>query len=475
MELDHRHCYTALKARDRRFDGRFFVGVASTGIYCRPVCPARTPAADRCAFFANASLAEAAGFRPCLRCRPELAPGSASVDKVSATAWRIWRRIEAGALNGGGIEPLAAEFDLSSRQLRRVVEAEFGIAPLALAQTQRLLRAKQLLTDTRMPVVDVAFASGFASLRQFNRLFHSRYGLSPTDLRRRGPAAQSDGLLLQLGYRAPLDWKALTGFLVSRGSPAVEQIIAGHYVRVIRLQDSIGWIRCRPAPGRPCIEVEVSPGLMRQLVPLTAQIRQLFDLDADPDQINERLAAGGMAAPIAGLRVPGCVDGFEVALRAVLGQQISVRAATTVFGRFVEAFGLEAETPWPALNRTAPCAQRIADAPEQVIMSMGLSQRRARTVQVLARACVEQGLLSQMDGPGVREELLALPGIGLWTCEYVAMRVLGDPDAFPASDLGVLRGLGVSNPRAALSCAEPWRPWRAYAAFNLWQQSQQGG
>lgn len=474
MQLDSNHCYTALKARDRRFDGQFFVGVSTTGVYCRPVCPARTPGRDRCTFFAHAALAEADGYRPCLRCRPELAPGKAPIDSREVLARRAAQRIEQGVLDDGNLESLAAELQISSRQLRRVVEAEFGVGPLALAQTRRLLRAKQLLTDTRMPVVDVAFASGFASLRQFNRLFKQRYRLSPTALRERGAADQHDGLLLRLGYRPPLDWSALTGFLTSRGCPRSEQIVDGRYVRIWREGDRQGWIAAKPVRDRPLIEIEIAPSLSGHVAAITSRLRALFDLDTDPRITSASLTKSMRKST--GLRVPGAVDGFEVALRAVLGQQISVKAATTVFGRFVERFGLPVKTPWPRLDRTAPDARRIAMARPQTLIDLGLTRRRAETIRSLANAFLNNKLELN---PGadlslMRQRLLALPGIGPWTTEYIAMRVLRDPDAFPASDLGLIRGAGADNARQLTAMAEAWRPWRAYAAIHIWQQSSGG-
>ncbi len=475
MHLDSDLCYRSLNARDSRFDGAFFVGVTSTGIYCRPICPTRVPRRDNCRFFDNAASAEREGFRPCLRCRPELAPGKAPMDAVGRVAAAAVARIDAGALNEAGFDALAAEMGLSGRQLRRSIEREYGVAPVELAQTRRLLLAKQLLTETQIKIAEVAFASGFSSLRRFNHLFRTRYRLSPTDLRRRQPvAAGSDAITLRLAYRPPLDWPALLGFLVGRGAAGVETADGERYVRVVRIGACSGWIAAAPIAGEAALRVEVAITLLLVLTPLLARLRRLFDLDANPQAIAEhlsvdpRLSASLLRRP--GLRVPGAFDGFELALRAVLGQQISVKAATTVFGRFARAYGEPLQTPFPALLHSGPRAAPIAAASLEEVAALGLPRSRALTVRSLARA-VSDGVVRLE--PGVNPEqtvaaLKELPGIGDWTAQYVAMRALRDPDAFPASDLGIYRALGVSRPRDALAAAEPWRPWRAYAVLHLW-------
>ncbi|MDR3418175.1 MAG: AlkA N-terminal domain-containing protein [Nevskia sp.] len=482
MPLDADLCYHRLSARDTRFDGQFFVGVTSTGVYCRPICPVRLPRRDRCRFFSNAAAAEREGFRPCLRCRPELAPGQAPVDAVSRIAARAVARIEAGALNEAGLEALAAELQIGERQLRRAIEREYGVAPVELAQTQRLLMAKRLLTDTRIKVADVAFASGFSSLRRFNHLFRTRYGFSPTALRRRA-APQPDGetVTLKLAYRPPLDWDALLAFLVGRGAAGVEEADGGCYLRAVRIGGHAGWITAQPAAGEAALRVEVAIALLPVLTPLLARLRRLFDLDANPQAIAEHLSRDprlrGSLESRPGLRVPGSFDGFELALRAVLGQQVSVKAATTLFGRFCRAYGEALDTPHPLLTHSGPQAERIAAATLDEIAALGLPGRRAATVQGLARAVSERRLRLEPgpDPAAVVAGLQELPGIGDWTAQYVAMRALRDPDAFPASDLGIYRSLNVSKPRDALAAAEAWRPWRAYATMHLWQGYGAGG
>jgi AraC family transcriptional regulator, regulatory protein of adaptative response / DNA-3-methyladenine glycosylase II len=389
-------------------------------------------------------------------------------------------RIDAGALGQGSVEDLAAELGVSSRQLHRVVEAEYGVSLLSLAQTRRLLLAKQLLTDTSLRVVDVAFASGFNSVRQFNRLFRAQYRLTPQSLRR-GEGHVTDGLiLLKLGFRPPLAWQPLVGFLAARVGGRTEKLTKNGYLRTVRLGPHRGFILAEPL-GPGLLGVRVAPSLLPVLPELRARLRRLFDLDANPTVIDQLLrrqpALSQRVERLAGLRVPGAFHGFELALRAVLGQQITVKAATTIYGRFVEVFGGRVETPEADVDRLAPDADDLANASLQSLIDRGLTRRRAETVHALARA-VAGGAL-RLDPPvdlvAVREALQALPGVGPWTAEYVAMRALGDPDAFPHSDLGLLNALSLAKPKELLALAEAWRPFRAYAALHLWHGYSTGG
>ncbi len=482
MQLDQDHCYEAIKARDTRFDGVFFVAVSTTRIYCRPVCTVRTPGRDRCTFYSNAASAEAAGYRPCLRCRPELAPGSAPMDSVRRVSRLAVARIEEGFLCDADMEDLAAEFSLSSRQLRRVIEHEYGVTPVELAQTRRLLLAKHLLTDTQLKMADVAFASGFSSVRRFNHLFRTRYGLNPTAMRRgRAPQTSAGAITLKLGYRPPLAWPALAGFLTSRGAICTERLDGVRYLRTVRLNGHVGWIAVEPGTQPNVLRVDVAPSLLPVLTPLLARIRRLFDLDASPSVIGEhlsldrRLAKTVRATP--GLRVPGAMDGFELALRAVLGQQITVKAATTIFGRFAQFFGDSVQTPFEGLDHVAPNAEVIANASLQQIIERGLTRKRAETVSSLARALADGRV--RLEPSANAEETAAaldeLPGIGPWTIQYISMRALGNPDAFPASDLGLLKALNLSHPKHLTAAAETWRPWRSYAAVHLWHSLSAGG
>lgn len=468
MELDRDQCYRALSARDRRFDGTFFVGVTSTGVYCRPVCTARTPRQDRCRFFRCAAQAEREGFRPCLKCRPELAPGSAPVDSGARLAWAAAARIRAGATEEGwALGALASEFGLSDRQVRRIVRSELGVSPVELAQTSRLLLAKQLLTETALSVTDVAFASGFGSLRRFNALFKERYGRAPSAWRAVGGRTDGEALRLSLDLRPPLAWEALLDFLERRAIPGVEAVRDGAYCRTVRVGRHRGWIRVeRTAEQR--LTVEVAPGLVPALAQVLARTRALFDMDARPDAVDSHLGGDPLLGPLVrrtpGLRVPGAWDGFELAWRAVLGQQVTVRAARTLAGRLAERLGEPLSCPWPGLERLSPRPEDVAALSEEELRALGLIGRRAATLRTLAGACAEGrlGLEPGADPEDVVPRLLALPGIGPWTAGYVAMRALRWPDGWPEGDVVLGR---FQVPATAL---EAWRPWRAYAAMHLW-------
>jgi AraC family transcriptional regulator of adaptative response / DNA-3-methyladenine glycosylase II len=475
-ELSGDVCYRALKARDGRFDGVWFVGVTSTGVYCRPVCRARTPRREHCEFYGSAAAAERRGYRPCLRCRPELAPGRAPVDAPTRIAAAVAARIAEGALNEGSLDELATEFALSSRQLRRIVERSLGVTPIALAQTQRLLTAKMMLTDSALPLVEVALASGFASVRRFNALFRSRYGLAPSALRRQRGRAPSDTLHCLLAYRPPLPFAELLAYLGARCYRGAELVTADTYVRAIDLDGHRGVIKVRAASGSPHLQLLASAELAPVLPRLVLRVRRLFDLDAEPAPIAACLAGDPvLAARVAaspGRRVPGTLGGFELALRAVLGQQISVRAATTLAGRLVDALGEPLVGPARALGLTQaiPSAARVAQASIDQLAGIGLPRRRAECVHALA-AAVAEGRLRLRPGDDVDKTVAALqelPGVGPWTASYIAMRALRSPDAFPAGDLGVQRALGVRSARAAEERAEAFRPYRAYAVMHLW-------
>lgn len=467
-------------ARDPRFDGVLFVGVTTTGVYCRPVCPARTPRRDRCLFFANAAAAENAGFRPCLRCRPELAPGAAIIDSANRIASSAARRIEAGALNEAGIDELAAEFGVSSRQLRRVVKRELGVTPIELAQTQRLLLAKRLLTDSALPVIEIAFASGFSSVRQFNALFRERYGLSPTALRRsQNSQTTKESLTLELSYRPPMAWPLLLKFLGDRAIPGVESVEDGRYSRAVAIGQTRGWVNIERAEGRNALRVEISFSLARCLAPLLARIKNLFDLDAHPQLIEARLGEDDRLREVvkrqSGLRLPGAFDGFEMAMRAVIGQQISVAAARTLAGRITEALGEPIETPNPNLNRVSVSAAQLAQAGVTDLTRFGVTSKRAECLIALACVVVEGDVKLEpgVDVEATIERLKQLPGIGDWTAQYIAMRSMRWPDAFLHSDLGVRKALGETSSKRILEIAESWRPWRAYALMHLWNGSGQ--
>ena len=487
MTLDDDACYRALLARDARFDGVFFTGVKTTGIYCRPVCTVRMPGRDRCRFFTSAALAEQAGFRPCLKCRPELAPGHAPVDRTGTVARAAAARIEAGALNGtpdvgGGLEALAAGLGLSSRQLRRAVRKELGVSPVELAQTNRLLLAKRLIAETQLPMVQVALAAGFDSVRRFNALFQSHYRLTPSELRRaRSPVVDGDCLRLVLAYRPPLAWEAMLRFLAARAIAGVECITDGAYLRTVAIGEHRGWLRVAPVAERHLLAVELSTELAPVLPSILARLRNLFDLDARPDVIAGHLALDPLLRASVkrqpGLRVPGVFDGFELGLRAIVGQQVAVRGASTLAGRIAERFGEAIRTPVPCLNRLTPSAESIAGARGGTLAGLGLPTARAESLRNLARAVArrEIDLEPGVDPTAVIARLVNLPGIGPWTAEYIAMRALRWPDAWPAGDLGLLKAARLKSVRALEQAAGRWRPWRAYGAMHLWESLSASG
>lgn len=487
MTQDAAALYDAYASRDPRFDGVFYVGVTSTGIYCRPVCTARTPKAANCRFFDSAEAAEKASFRPCLRCRPELAPGNAPVDDAHRIACLIAHRIDEGMLDdGAGLERIAAQFGWSSRQIRRIVQKELGVSPIELVLTRRLLLAKQLLTETTLPITEVAFASGFSSLRRFNDAFSGRYGMPPTRFRKatdgaRGTRASDGAFTLQLTYRPPFDWPGILRFLGARALKGVERVEEDSYSRTARLGGHAGWLHIRHAPDRRALLVELTHSLMPVLPALLGRLRHLFDLTARPDIIAAHLARDASlcdaVARNPGLRVPGAFDGFELATRAILGQQITVKAATTLAGRFVEAFGEKLDTPHEGLSRLSPTPQRIGAASADAMAALGIIQTRARSIIALAREIASGRLKLEAGADPERTigHLVALPGIGAWTAHYIAMRALRWPDAFPKEDVVLRKNLGGVTPARAEELSRAWRPWRSYATLHLWQGAVRGG
>ena len=474
MLLDGDTCYRALVARDARFDGMFFVGVATTGIYCRPVCRARTPGRARCSFYRTAAEAEGASFRACFRCRPELSPGQGPAAAGSRLCAAAVARIDAGFLNEASVDALGAELGVTGRHLRRTMIAEIGVSPVDLAQSRRLSLAKQLLQDTALPLVEVAFASGFSSVRRCNAVFQARFGRPPSALRReQGAGAGRDALSIRLAFRPPLDWEALLGFLARRAIPGVETVADGVYRRTVRLGGVDGWIAVHRDDHRDALRASISLSLAKALMPLGARLRALFDLDAHPTAIAAHLGQDPDLAPLVeqrpGLRMPGAFDAFETAVRTILGQQVSVRAATTICGRLVARLGAPAETPFPGLDRRFPSPEVVAQATESTLAELGMPGARARSLLAVAKAFAEGLRLERSSDPtAALEHLAALPGIGDWTVQYLSMRALGWPDAFPASDLVLRKALGGVSARAAITRAEAWRPFRAYAVMHLW-------
>lgn len=500
--LDHATCYRALSAKDSRFDGEFFVGVATTGIYCRPVCRVKTPRAGSCHFFPNASAAEAAGFRPCLRCRPELAPYALQQNLAHA----IWHRIASGALNfGGNMQQLADQVGLSTRQLQRLMQTHFGVSPVELAQTARLLFAKKLLQETDLPMIDLAYAAGFGSVRRFNALFLERYGIAPSSIRRNTSNRanlnnqSADAITLRLAYRAPFAWDEMLNYLTGRLIAGVECIQGAgpqrFYLRSVSLshgdQELVGWYRAAHLQKEQQIEVQVASQLAPILMILLDKIRQQFDLDANPTVIESHLKLNPLLAPqcsaTPGLRVPGAFDSFELAIRAILGQQISVAAATTIAGRLAQGFGTPIsdgfipDSARQDITHYFPRAAQLAQNKVTELTQFGLTTARAETVLAFAKFAADGGL-DLAPGIGLQqavEQLKTVRGIGDWTAHYIALRALRFPDAFPSGDLGLQKALAKQLGQEKVSAtqlqleAEKWSPWRGYAALLLWQSLSQ--
>lgn len=479
MTLHDDAAYLALKTHDARFDGRLFVGVTSTGIYCRPVCRVRTPLRRNCLFFANAASAERDGFRPCLRCRPELAPGLSLVDSSQTLARHAARLIEQAARAGDDpyLPELAARLGVTDRHLRRIFRETHGVTPIDYLATQRLLLAKQLLTDTALPVTQVALASGHASLRRFNAAFAQRYRMNPSALRRQAAASARPGEAitgLRLAYRPPYDIEGAMNFVAQRAIAGVEQVTGHEMRRTLGIEHQgrtlRGWLQCRFVPQRNELHLSLAPALLPAVGTLMQRLRHALDLDADPSLIDPVLATLPRP-PRPGLRLPGAIDGFETAARIVLGQQVTVAAARTLARRLVAELGQPVATPFDGLDRLFPTAADVAAADAERIGRLGIVRQRVGALQALAREVVAGRIELLPTAPlgATLEALRALPGIGEWTLQLIAMRVLAWPDAFAASDIGVLNGLGTRDVAAATARAEAWRPWRAYAVMGLWQ------
>jgi AraC family transcriptional regulator of adaptative response / DNA-3-methyladenine glycosylase II len=477
-------CYLALKARDARFDGCFFTGVTSTGIYCRPVCRVRTPKPENCRFFGHAAQAERAGFRPCLRCRPELAPHSVvwSIQDASyILAHQAARLLDEPQAWGDGAPSaalLAQRLGVTDRHVRRIFEAQFGVSPLQYLQTRRLLTAKQLLADTDLPITQVALISGYSSVRRFNAAFAQHYGLNPTQLRREGAAPSAQGKAIRLGYRPPYDVAAMLGFFGTRRIEGVEFVDPASLTTGRTLSVEYGgrmhrgWFTAAFDEAGHQVLLRVSDSL-REVLPLVIhRLRAALDLDADPKAINGVLHGSFPAGD--GLRVPGAMSGYEVAVRAVLGQQITVAAARTLAQRLVMRFGEPIETPLPALSRLFPEPAVLARAEGDALGQLGIVRQRQAAIVAIARGVAETRLQRHggADVHATIEALKQLPGIGDWTAQYIAMRALRWPDAFPAGDVALQSALGVRGDRhparAALAASQGWKPWRSYAVIRAW-------
>lgn len=529
--------YAAFAAHDARFDGRVFMAVSSTHIYCRPVCRVKKPRPENCTFYSCAAAAEAAGFRPCLKCRPELAPGNSLMDASSRLAHNVALALEAGCGNAGlagSLQALADQFGVSPRHVRRVFLAEYGVAPLQYLQTCRLLLAKQLLAETLLPITQVAMAAGFGSVRRLHALCQKHYSLTPGELRGKRKTAQEkmekdasqgpqESITLLLGYRPPYAWEGILRFLANRAIAGVESVTEQHYSRTVTMQGGPGaregqggqdphglvrgWVQVAHVPTKNALAVTLSASLLPVLPGVLGRIRLLFDTNCEPAVIFQRIGSINQRLPGAvplGLRLPGCYDPFEMAVRAVLGQQITVKAAGTLATRLASAFGTPLATPFPELTHTFPRAEDImalvgdashgdvrkaTDAPgsgavhkaagisgsasgriEDSLGPLGIIGARARSIAALAHALVAGTVTlgPQANPEEAQKQLCALPGFGPWTAEYIAMRALAWPDAFPHTDYGVKKALAGMTPEEVLALGETWRPWRAYATIGLW-------
>lgn len=482
MDLDHAACFRAISAKDARFDGRIFTGVKTTGIYCRPICPARTPKSENINFYHTAAAAQAAGFRPCLRCRPEVAPDLAAWRGTSNTVTKALALIEMGVLDEGDVEALAGRVGVGERQLRRLFHQHVGASPIAVAQTRRVHLAKQLIHETRLPMTEIAMASGFGSIRRFNQTFQQLFQRPPEALRRASsqgaPASTGGEVSIRLPYRAPYDWASMLAFLTMRAIPGMEVVEGETYARTIEIGGVHGTVSVRPAEG-DALQATIAFPRLSVLPTIIARLRRVFDLMADPEMIAAQLSddphLSRLIAARPGLRVPGAWDGFELAIRAVLGQQITVPAAIRLAGKLLTAYGpaLQAEcAPTPGLNHVFPNPETLAAAD---LTTLGMPRTRAQTLSSVAAIVVAdpnffnaKRSLDEAIG-----QLRSVPGIGEWTAQYIALRQMREPDSFPGSDIGLMRAMTDADGRRPtaeelLVRAEHWRPWRAYAAQHLW-------
>jgi len=492
MTLDPDICYTALQSRDARFDGRFFTGVRTTGIYCRPVCPARTPKQINVTFYPSAAAAEAAGFRPCMRCRPETSPGTPAWSGTAASVTRALRLIDGGFMDERSVDDLAEALGMTSRHLRRLFDEHLGASPVAVAQARRVHFARRLVAETTLPITEIAFGAGFASVRRFNAVFQRTFARPPSAFRRGAHAAagggstkssgRDDGLTLALSARPPFDALRVLGFIAPRAMPSVERVerverVEGgrlRYRRMARFGSDTGEIEVSATPDGS-IAVRVPSSLALHALPAVERVRRLFDLKADPLTITDHLSGDPVLSPLVrrypGVRIPGAWSPFETAVRAILGQQISVRGATTLAGRIVERYGERVRSDGEDhVSRLFPTPGRLIRAR---LDTLGLTKARARAIRTLARAAVDGALEPGAGLEEILERLQDLDGIGPWTAHYMAMRIFAEPDAFPSGDLALRRAAealdpSIGNEARLITRAEAWRPWRAYATMLLW-------
>ena len=476
MALDWRVCSRARLSRDPRFDGKFFIGVRGSMVYCRPICPAPTAKEKNCRYFATAAAASEAGYRPCLRCRPECSPGTPAWQGTSNTVARALRLIGESGLEEGGVELLAERLGVGSRHLRRLFLKHLGATPSAVANTRRLHFAKKLIDETTLPMAYVAQASGFGSVRRFNAAIQNTYHRPPSQIRRltrQTASLPENQYLFRLRFRPPYQWESMLSFLATRAIPGVELVEGASYRRSILVNGNEGYFEVSLAKQPETLQVRIQIGDPRALYLIIERIRRMFDLNADWERIAARLrtdpALRREVESRPGLRVPGSWDGFELATRAILGQQVTVKGATNLAGRLVRQFGKPLNMP-NGLTHLFPRSEVLADAK---IASIGLPAARAEAIRNLARAVAsgEVNFDAAGDSDTLMRSLGEIAGIGKWTVGYVAMRALGEPDAFPTGDLGLLRALHLKGARELDARAEHWRPWRSYAALYLWSSN----
>lgn len=472
--LNPDHCYQVLLSRDRRFDGRFYVAVRTTRVYCRPVCPVPPPKRKNVEFYPCAAAAETAGFRPCRRCRPELAPGTAAGFDTSLTVTRALRLIANGALDEEGVAGLSSRLNVGERHLRRLFDRELGASPVVIALTRRVHLARKLLTETTLPIIEIAYGAGFNSLRRFNDAFQKSFQQSPREVRRNevaAPGGDKTSLRLQLPFRPPYAWTDILGFLEARAIPGVEEVADNAYRRTLRFGDHCGVVSVTHGDGDHCLTVSMTPPLPATIMTVLERLRQLFDCDANPLHLADHFACdpqlGLLVAAKHGLRLPGAWSGFELAVRAVLGQQVSIKGARTLARRLVELAGVPLVEPVGSLTHVFPDACALLDVD---VATIGLPARRALTLAHLAKGAHAGTIVldGSADPEETMERLRKIPGVGDWTAQYIAMRALRLPDSFPASDLGLRNAWSARSSTPLAVAAEAWRPWRGYAAMHLW-------